>query len=172
MRTRAAALGAALLTVLATGAATASTAAAQQKGPAPRCETHTVTWYPGTAVAAVRYGQWDMHVLVCPDKAPEDWSTQSGIELNSTAANVGLTVSEESTLVTTSTGENAWNRYARYEGRFTTRVCTPKVGWPCFAPKTWKAWFTITVDKRTKKATTHLQGGKPPEFPHVLFRNP
>jgi len=170
---RSATLGAALCALLAAGITSqASTAtAASTEGPAaPRCERKQVTWYPGTLLGQLRYGQWDMNVLVCPDKDPENWKTGSDVEINATGSNLGITL-KHNALVTTGTGENQWNRYARYEGSFQTGTCVPKVGWPCREGH-WKAWFTITVDKRTGKVNTHLQGGRTPGFPLALFRTP
>ncbi|MGI5346851.1 hypothetical protein ACQEU8_01500 [Streptomyces sp. CA-250714] len=170
MRTvRLATLGTVLCALLGAGVTTsqASTAGAA----APRCEREQVTWYPGTLLGRYRYGQWDMNVLVCPDKAPEDWKTSSDVEINATGSNLGIVLKQNS-LNITETGENQWNRYARYEGHFQTRTCVPKVGWPCREAKNWKAWFTITVDKSTGKVNTHLQGAQTPGHTWALFRTP
>ncbi|WP_326692526.1 MULTISPECIES: hypothetical protein [unclassified Streptomyces] len=173
MRTiRLATLGAALCALLAAGTATSQASASTTGAAAPRCEREQVTWYPGSLVGRYRIAQWDMNVLVCPDKAPEDWKTNSDVEINATGSNLGVTLKQNS-LTTTETGENQWNRYARYEGHLQTRSCLPKVGWPCDESENWKAWFTITVDKRTGEVNTHLQGARtPPGATWALFRTP
>ncbi|CAL9278837.1 hypothetical protein [Streptomyces sp. SudanB52_2052] len=145
-----------------------SAAPAQQTA---ACENTRVTLYPGSWTSP-RYGEWNMDVLVCPTKNPASWKKESSIELNATADNLGLTVAEDSKLRITETGQNKWNRFARYEATFQSQTCIPKVGWPCRAPGTWKTSFTITADKRTHQVKVYMHKRSTPAHTYILWRTP
>lgn len=159
---------------LVVGALVTATMAQGSAAPAQKaaaCENAQVTLYPGS-LTSPRYGEWNMNALVCPTKNPSSWKTQSSIELNATASNLGLVVAGESTLRITDTGANKWNRFARYEASFQSQTCTPKVGWPCWSPGTWKARFTITADKKSHQVKVYMHKGRTPDHTFVLWPTP
>ncbi|MDG4857055.1 hypothetical protein P8605_02580 [Streptomyces sp. T-3] len=160
---------------LAVGAA--ATIATTQGSAAPAhssaaCENTQLTLYPGSRTSQLRYGEWTMDILVCPTKKPESWKKDSQIELNASASNAGLTAIEDSKLRVTATGQNKWNRFARYEATFRSKTCIPKVGWPCKAPGTWKVRFTVTADKRTRQVKLYRQYASAPDLTFALFYTP
>ncbi|MER7056764.1 hypothetical protein [Streptomyces sp. NPDC000351] len=156
---------------IATATSAQGTAAPTHTTTAAACEDAQVTLYPGSRLSP-RYGEWNMNVLACPTKSPSTWTKASSIELNATASNLGMTVVEESKLRITETGQNRWNRFARYEATFQSRTCVPKVGWPCKSPGTWKARFTITADKKSHQVKVHTHRGSTPAHTYALWPTP
>jgi hypothetical protein len=151
--------------------ATSSTGTAAPARQAAACESTQLTLYPG-ALTSLRYGEWNMNVLACPTKSPASWKKDSRIELNATASNVGLTVAEDSKLRITETGQNKWNRFARYEATFQSRSCLAKVGWPCKSPRTWTARFTVTADKKSHEVKIYKHGSGTSDPTFALWSTP
>lgn len=166
--TRLATAGASLSLLLLAGFTSAQ---ASEKPMAAACESADVTLYPGSWLGP-RYGEWNMHIIACPDKNPSTWKKNSGVELNAVASNLGMNVHGDPVVRTTETGENQHNRFGRYEAIFQTRTCVPYVGWPCRGPFVWKAQFTVTADKKTKQVNVHLQGRTTPAPTLVLYDTP
>ncbi|WP_143676011.1 MULTISPECIES: hypothetical protein [Streptomyces] len=164
------AVGAVVAATATQGSAAPTHKAASAAGTAG-CENTRVTFYPGSRLSP-RYGEWNMDVLVCPTKSPSNWKTQSSIELNATANNLGMTVAEDSKLRTIETGTNKWNRFARYEATFHSQSCIPEVGWPCKSPNIWKARFTITADKKSHEVKVYRHKGSPPDSTFAIWHTP
>jgi hypothetical protein len=159
--------------VLSTSAGIASaakrTAAAEASA---SCKNYDLHRYPGSRVGRVRYGEVLFRVYVCSDQNPSRWvpSTKDPTT-NGTGATLGFTLANTAIKVST-TGQNKWNRYARYEGSFTTSTCTPITGWPCKSTGDWKVRFTITADKKSHKVRLFFQGGTVPDKLLVLYATP
>jgi hypothetical protein len=159
--------------VLSTGTGTASagqrTAAAETSA---SCKNYELHRYPGSRISRLRYGEVTFRVHVCSNQNPASWAPSApdptnngtGTSLGFSLANIALTV--------TKTGQNKWNRYARYEGAFTSSTCTPLTGWPCKSTGDWKVRFTITADKKSHKVHLFFQGGSTPDPLLVLYGTP
>ncbi|MFJ9657475.1 hypothetical protein ACIRPR_05850 [Streptomyces griseoflavus] len=159
------------LVVGAIATATSAQGTAAPTATAAACENAQVTRYPGSLLSP-RYGEWNMNVLACPTKSPGTWTKTSSVELNATASNLGMTVVEDSKLRVIETGQNKWNRFARYEATFQSRTCVPKVGWPCKSPGTWKVRFTVTADRKSHQVKVYTHRGSTPDHTFVLWPTP
>jgi hypothetical protein len=160
--------------VLSTSPGTASAGkrtAAAAEAPAS-CKNYEIHRYPGSRLGRFRYGEVVFSVFVCPTKSPSSWAASTrDPTTNATGSNLGVTFANTSIKVS-KTGKNKWNRYARYEGTFTSNTCIPKVGWPCKGTGDWKVKFTITADKKSHAVHLFPQGGSVPDPGFVLFATP
>ena len=130
----------ALVTSLTTLATTVILATSTKSAlPQVKCATPTFKFYPGSALAKVRYGEDNFSFDVCTDTTPASWAATASVSTNSTGKNLGITF-DTATIVPVRTTTNT----RVYDGTFRSTSCLPRVGFPCYGSGTWTVRFAAS----------------------------
>lgn len=163
------AVACASLSTVATAHAETRTAAAQA---GVACKSYNVHRYPGSTLSRLRYGEVVFTVFLCPTQNASSWAPSTrDPTTNATGKNLGFALLNSS-IRATQTGQNKWNRFARYEGTFTSETCVPWVGKPCKGTGDWKVRFTITADKKSHVVHIFPQSVHTPDGGFTLYTTP
>jgi len=137
--------GALTLVVAGAGAALVPSGASADPG----CIAKTFSVYPGSGIAALRYGRADFTFQLCAGDPSGSFKTNASVVTNATGQNLGITF-DTPQIVASSLSPHG----GIYRASFHSQSCLPRITWPCRGSGDWTVKYAVSSLKQINPRDT------------------